>query len=131
VLEGNDDIVKDVKNLQLEITGLTLFKPEEFYANISEKNKDKPIISYSGSTHHFVYPRIGCEYVLILEYHKETDCIALYTGGGIICELSKPEDYYKYWCTIHNKPIREEIDYDYGIPPMYYEALERYNIKVK
>ena len=131
VLEGNDDIVKDVKNLQLEITGLTLFKPEEFYANINEKNKDKPIISYSGATHHFVYPRIGCEYVLILEYHKETDCIALNTGGGIICELSKPKDYYKYWCTIHNQPIREEIDYDYGIPPMYYEALERYNIKVK
>lgn len=33
---------------------------------------------------------------------------------------------------IHNKPIGEEIDYNYyGIPPMYYEALERYNIKVK
>ena len=117
-LEGDKSILKDSDNLQLEIPELVV-------------SGDEKSIGYNGTTHHFVYPRIGYEYILILEYHKETGCIALYTGGGIICELSKPEDYYKYWCTIHNKPIREEIDYDYGIPPMYYEALERYNIKVK
>jgi hypothetical protein len=126
VLEGNEKIVEGLENLQLEVARLNMTEPIP-----DSPYGDKYILTYYGGTNHFVYPRIGCEYILVLEYHKETDCIALYEGGGIICELSKPKDYYKYWCTIHNKPIREEIDYDYGIPPMYYEALERYNIKVK
>lgn len=126
VLEGNKKLVENIIDLQLEIPRLILTAPDHI-----ESFKNMYTLTYYGATNHFVYPRIGYEYVLVLEYHKETGCIALYTGGGIICELSKPEDYYKYWCTIHNQPIREEIDYDFGIPPMYEEALERYNIKVK
>lgn len=128
VLEGNQSIVEQGDDIHVEIKELEVFAPSK------EPNSHPHQFEmlYGGATNHFVYPRIGYEYVLVLEYCQETDCIVLYSGGGIICELTTPKEYFEFQKSLRNNKglPSKDVDYDKYIAPMYYETIERYNIKV-
>ena len=77
-----------------------------------------------------VIPRINYEYVLIMNYDEETETFNT-SLNRFACELSTPEDYKTYKDNFLLPEERKNSDPKNAVPDVYWEILERYNIKVK
>ncbi len=131
ILEGNGDLVQKGNEYKIEIPNL----------HVDLKNKDEPYaewkeeaqfeLYYEGTNLRFEYPRVGYEYIVIVEQPKGTDC---FVTNEIICELSTPKEQYEIAIKLHyyHEPGKNtKVNYDDYVAKLYYEALERYNIKVR
>lgn len=131
ILEGNSsEIEKRIQaknNLKIEYPGLSVKTSAMFEDQSEWRNNMSTKLTYYPATRKMIYPRIGCEYILILIYSKNADCIYTISPGAEI-ELSTPEELLAYYKSYHKSPQITEDDY---IPYDYYEILERYNIKVR
>ena len=77
-----------------------------------------------------VIPRINYEYVLILNYDEETETFNA-SLNRFACELSTPEDYKTYKDNFLLPEEKNNSDPKKAVPDVYWEILERYNIKVR
>ena len=71
--------------------------------------------------------RVEDEYVVVMFYHEETGYFTIHRNG-IICELSSAYEYNVYYSYIHGSSEPEKDTKNYT--PIYYEAIQKYNIKI-
>jgi len=129
ILYGDESIIKEGDEVWVECLEAYLDMGCLEYSSIVNSQvwptSLRTAFNYLGSTHRFIFPRIGYEYVIILSYHKKTNC---YTSKGALCELSDLEDYYEYHSNVYNY---KGTSVDESYEKIYKDVLKKFNLKIK